>query len=45
MSISTIIILAVIALLIFGGMGYFIYCDIALQKLQKAEKATNNKKK
>jgi hypothetical protein len=40
-----IIIIAVIGLLLFGGFGYFIYCDIALQKTQKADIETKNKKK
>ena len=45
MSITAIIILVVIALLLFGGLGYFIYCDVSLQKMQKTQNTTNNKKK
>lgn len=35
---TVVIILVIFALLLFGGFGYFIYCDISLQKIQKAEK-------
>jgi preprotein translocase subunit Sss1 len=38
MPFTTIIILIVIGLLLFGGIGFVIYCDISTQKRQKAEK-------
>ena len=33
-----IMIIVLIGLFLFGGIGYFIYCDISLQKQIKAQK-------
>jgi Trk-type K+ transport system membrane component len=40
-----IVLITLIALFLFGGIGFFIYCELSLQKMQKTERAVKNDKK
>ncbi len=45
MSSTMITLLIVFAVLVFGGLGFFIYMNVSLQKMEKAEKEANKNKK
>jgi uncharacterized protein YneF (UPF0154 family) len=45
MSSTAIIILVVLGLLVFGGLGFFIYMNISLQRMEKKEKEASQNKK
>jgi flagellar basal body-associated protein FliL len=45
MSSTMIILLIVFAVLVFGGLGFFIYMNVSLQKMESAEKEANKNKK
>jgi len=44
MSSTLVFILIIVGLLLFGGLGFLIYCDISVQKMQKTEKKAKNNK-
>jgi Tfp pilus assembly protein PilO len=44
MSSTMIMLLIVFTVLVFGGLGFFIYMNVSLQKMEKTEKEANKNK-